>query len=95
MNDQAWIRRLKEQLPGWFVYTSSIGREKKWRAVPAPAGTTLEQARDMPRHTYNETPAGLRAAAQVRYGWDDYCESCGVLARECGHRQPEREKNTP
>jgi hypothetical protein len=34
------------------------------------------------------TPAELRNAARLRYGWNDYCESCGVLARECGHRQP-------
>jgi hypothetical protein len=38
------------------------------------------------------TPQALRDAARERYGWDDYCDSCGILARECGHRQPEREK---
>lgn len=89
MRERAWIQRLSDQLPGWFVYTSSISREKKWRAVPAPDGTTLAEARTMPKHVYAESPTALRAAARERYGWDDYCESCGVLARECGHRQPE------
>jgi hypothetical protein len=89
MKDQAWLRRLSQELPGWFVYTSSVG--KKWRTVPAPAGTAMAEALDMPKHVYADTPAELRAAAQMRYGWYDHCESCGTLARECGHRQPERE----
>lgn len=88
MKDHSWIRRLNAQLPGWYVYTSTTG--KKWRAVPAPAGTVLAGALDMPKHIYCDTPAALRAAARLRYGWDDYCGSCGVLARTCGHRQPER-----
>jgi hypothetical protein len=89
MKEQAWLRRLGGELPGWFVWTSSIS--PRWRAVPAPAGTTLADARRLPNRIGAAAPAALRALAQERYGWDDHCESCGVLARECGHRQPERE----
>lgn len=92
MKDQAWLQRLAEELPGWFVWTSSIG--PRWRAVPAQADTTLADARRLPNRVDAATPAELRDAARLRYGWDDHCESCGTLARKCGHRQPEREKNT-
>lgn len=90
MNDQAWLRRLGQELPGWHVWTTSLTR-RRWCAVPAPAGTTLADAGQLPNRIDAATPAELRDAARLRYGWDDHCESCGTLARECGHRQPERE----
>lgn len=92
MNTGAWRRRLKAQLSGWHVWTtggSLVG--ERWNAVPAPTGTTLIDACRMSGRISAETPAALRALAQERYGWHDACESCGVPARECGHRQPERE----
>lgn len=97
MNITAWARRLKGQLPGWHVwYTSGGGFGRGWYAVPAPgdanhAATLAFPARIGPYRT----PQGLRADARDRYGWYDTCESCGVLARGCGHRQPEREGARP
>jgi hypothetical protein len=93
MNVGAWARRLSGQLPGWHVwYTSGGGMGRGWYAVPAPDGVDHADALKLPTGIgpYS-TPQELRADAQDRYGWHDYCESCGVLARECGHRQPDRE----
>lgn len=93
MNSQAWVRRLRDQLPGWFIWFSTPGLT--WHAAPAPDGTTLAEARSLPNRIDAATPTELHTAVQLRYGYYDYCESCGVLARECGHRQPEREKKGP
>lgn len=96
MNDDAWIKRLREQLPGWVIFRSGgslVG--VKWHAAPAPSGTPGHEGFQLPNRVSASTPAELRALARERYGWDDTCESCGVLARECGHRQPECEKTAP
>lgn len=93
MNITGWARRLNAELPGWHIwYTSGGSTGRGWYAVPAPddadhTATLTLPARIGPYHA----PQGLRADAHDRYGWSDTCESCGVLARECGHRQPERE----
>lgn len=89
MNSHAWIRRLNAQLPGWFIWTSSPGR--KWYAVPAPGGKRVPGYNEDPNRIEASTPAELRTLAQQRYSGDDHCESCGVPALECGHRQPERD----
>lgn len=93
MNIRTWLRRLNEQLSGWHVwYTSGGGTGRGWYAVPAPDDIDHTATLTLPaRIGPYRTPQGLRADAHDRYGWDDTCESCGVLARECGHRQPERE----
>jgi hypothetical protein len=92
LDKHAWVLRLSAQLPGWHVwYTSGGGDPRGWYAVPAPADANHVAALALPGRMFAETPAGLRALARERYGWDDTCDSCGVLARECGHRQPERE----
>lgn len=81
------VRQLATQLPGWHVWYSSSGA---YFAVPAPAGTKLADAIAMPGRIGAHEPAGLLALCQARYGWDDTCDTCGVLARECGHRGPEQ-----
>lgn len=93
MNADAWARRLSGQLPGWHVwYTSGGGIGRGWYAVPAPDGIDHAAALALPdRVGPYRRPQELRTVVGDRYGWDDYCESCGQLARECGHRQPERE----
>lgn len=52
-------------------------------------GTPLTRAHALPNRVSAKTPEALRGLAQERYGWDDYCDTCGVLARVCGHRTPE------
>jgi hypothetical protein len=91
VNKDQWFERLAEQLPGWHVwFTSGGGTPRGWYAVPAPAGATHQDACGLPNRLGPfDRPQDLRAAARKRYGWDDYCGACGVLARECGHRQPE------
>lgn len=90
MKRAAWIRRLDAQLPGWHVWHSSPGMPGKWNAVPAPAAASHIEALALPSFRLTrisaESPAELRRLARVRYGWDDHCQTCGVLARECGHR---------
>jgi hypothetical protein len=92
---QGWLRRLSAQLPGWHVWYSGAGGlpgTSGWCAVPAPPETQHTQALSLPNKAGPfPTPQLLRAACKERYGWDDHCESCGRPARECGHRQPERE----
>lgn len=88
MTKHAWVLRLNAQLDGWHVwYTSGPG--PKWNAVPAPSDINHIDAVYLPNRLSAATPQGLRKAAQLRYGWNDYCQTCGVIARECGHRQPE------
>jgi hypothetical protein len=86
MNARTWLGRLAGQLPGWHVWRSSPGG---WFAVPAPADMTHDGALRLPNRVNAATPTALRTLCRERYGWDDYCESCGVLARKCGHRSPE------
>lgn len=85
MRNEQWFQRLAQQLPGWHVWTSG----RRWYAVPAPASATHTEALALPSRIDAATPAQLRTLAWERYAWDDHCESCGVLARTCGHRQPE------
>jgi hypothetical protein len=85
VREEKWFQRLGEQLPGWHVWTSG----RRWYAVPAPAGVTHTEALELPNRIDGASPAQLRDLARERYGWDDTCQSCGVLARQCGHRQPE------
>lgn len=87
MGTQAWLVRLARQLPGWKVWVAS-GPEY-WRAAPAPDGLPLTDAHKLPNQLTARTPQLLRELARERYGWNDTCDTCGVLARSCGHRQPE------
>lgn len=91
--ERAWLSRLDEELPGWLVWRAggTLVGGTQWNAAPAPAGTPRTDHPKLANRITAETPAKLRTLARERYGWDDTCESCGVLARECGHRQPERE----
>jgi hypothetical protein len=93
MTVAAWCRRLTAQLLGWHVWRSGSGGivgTSGWYAVPAPPDMTLAEARLLPgRLGPYLTPQLLRAACRQRYGWDEDCQSCGGLARECGHRSPE------
>lgn len=84
---------LRAQLPGWHVWVTVDG--PSWSAVPAREGTELAAAVTMPGRVTAGSTAELLTLAQERYGWHDYCETCGVPARECGHRQPERETSHP
>jgi hypothetical protein len=96
MNETAWLTRLRRDLEGWRVWRTggSLVGGVKWNAAPcaidAPSGYS-----NLPNRITADTPQELRQLARERYGWYDTCESCGVLARECGHRQPERERVTP
>jgi hypothetical protein len=94
MRLQGWFRRLRHQLPGWHVWYSSPGLVpgERWNAVPASADATMDQALHLPGRISARTPAELRALCRERYGWDDHCDTCGVLARDCGHRTPERKQ---
>lgn len=85
----AWRLRLHDQLPGWAIRWTDDPRA--WHAAPAPRRTPRDELPRLPNRIDAATPRELRALARERYGWDDHCGSCGVLARECGHRQPERE----
>ncbi len=92
MKVPAWIGRLTQQLPGWHVWYASSGglSGRGWYAVPAPADSSHVRALGLPgRVGPVSSPQELRATCRQRYGWDDTCESCGVLARACGHRTPE------
>lgn len=88
MNRQTWLNRLSVQLPGWHVWYSSPGL--RWSAVPAPEEASHDEALRLPGRISAATPQELRALCRERYGWSDYCETCGVPARECGHRRPEQ-----
>lgn len=91
MNTQSWLRRLVRDLPGWHVWysTPAITPGLRWNAVPAAADATHDAAIQLPNRIAARTPQELRSVARDRYGWHDYCATCGVPARECGHRQPE------
>lgn len=83
---------IEARFPGWHVWYSS-GPPRGWYAVPAPDETTHTEALDLPNRTGPYVaPSDLTVAVRERYGWHDHCDTCGVLARECGHRQPERDK---
>lgn len=93
MNRQAWFRRLGAQLPGWHVWYGGVPGAG-WYAAPGPSEDThVEAIRRPHRIGPYPTPQALREDARERYGWYEYCETCGVPARECGHRQPERQKD--
>jgi hypothetical protein len=92
VNRDAWLRRLNAQLPGWTVwYSSGSLAGSGYFTAPAPG--------DLPKGTNRlglanrlgpyRDPKVLRAEARERYGWDDHCDTCGVLARDCGHHRPE------
>lgn len=87
MNTHTWLVRLDQQLPGWHVWCSSPG--PRWNAVPAPVEASHDEALRLPHRVSAATPQELRALCRERYGWDDYCGTCAVVARECGHRTPE------
>lgn len=91
MNRQAWLSRLAAQLPGWHVWYCSPGITPghRWNATPAPADANHAEVLRMPNRISAAIPQELRTLCRDRYGWDDHCETCGVLARECGHRTPE------
>lgn len=92
MNDQAWLRRLREQLPGWKVWRAGIGGTdgEGWCAVPAPSGTDIGEALKLPyRLGPYAKPQQLRERARERYGHGHTCQTCGVDWRRCGHRKPE------
>lgn len=92
MNPYTWKQRLQSQLPGWAVwFARGSAVSVQWHAAPAAPGTHPVDYWWLPNQVGAATPQELRALARDRYGWDDHCETCGVLARECGHRQPERE----
>lgn len=87
MNQREWLDHLTRELPGWNVWYSSL--KPHWSAVPAPEGTSLSEALTMPGLVSAHYPQLLLGLCSERYGWDDYCSTCGVLARECGHRKDE------
>ncbi len=83
------LAAVQADLPGWHVWYTT-GSTVGWYAVPAPADTPHDEALFLPNQLGPvATPQALLALAQERYGWDDYCKTCAVLARECGHRQDE------
>jgi hypothetical protein len=90
---ESWLSRLRAQLPGWHVwYSSTVPR---WNAVPAPADLRHTEVYNLPNFKSllisTDRPEVLRELCRERYGWYDNCDTCvGSLARECGHRQPER-----
>jgi len=89
MSVRAWCLRLKEQLPGWHFWYSS-GSGSGWYAVPAPADMAHAETLELPnRLGPYQAPGVLREACRERYGWDEFCGNCGVVARDCGHRGPE------
>ena len=89
MTDVAWLKRLGERLPGWFVWRSSRG----WYAAPVKLPETSGERLAAYRHPYKagpfRTPQELRAYALPRYGAGDHCQSCGGPWENCGHRQDE------
>ena len=85
----SWLRRLTDELPGWTVWHNSA--PPCWEAVPAPAGTAMPEAVELPGRVRADSPQSLRRLCQERYGWNDSCDSCGVPARECGHFHQERD----
>lgn len=94
-NTTWWLDRIAGQLTGWWVWHSSAG----WQAVPAPKPrpVPIDPRPDWYMHLPNRigpyaTPQQLRTECKARYGWDDWCDTCGILARDCGHRQPERDE---
>lgn len=95
MKDRTWLRRLGEEFPGWIAWTTEgwkpTDAKGNWMAAPAPPGTPDTDVYLLADRVSAATPAELRTLMRERYGWDDHCQSCGVLSRECGHRQPERD----
>ena len=97
MNLDSWLRRLSEELRGWHVWRTT-GTGSGWYAVPAPnpRPEPIDPRPGWYLHLPDRigpyyTPQELRRACRDRYGWYDHCDSCGVLARNCGHRGPERD----
>lgn len=85
---------LDARFPGWHVWYSS--QPRGWYAVPAPAEATHTEALALPnRLGPYPTPAALADEMTPRYGWDDNCKTCGIPARECGHRQDEVRDHHP
>lgn len=89
MNGRTWKQRLRIQLPGWAVWTTGSQLGVQWHAAPAAPTAEAPDYFTLPNRITAATPQELRTLAQERYGWNDYCGSCGVLARVCGHRRPE------
>lgn len=93
MKDEVWLRRLSDDGAGWYFWKDPD--PLAWRARPAPKGFNPTLG-DLRESTYADgmvvanTPTELRKLVRQRYGWYDHCQTCGILARECGHRQPER-----
>ncbi len=90
MSVQAWCRRLGGELPGWHFWYQTGGNGTGWWAVPAPSGMAHAETLGQPNRLGPcRTAQRLRTECRERYGWYDDCQSCGVPARRCGHRQPE------
>lgn len=87
-----WVAELNAKLHGWRVWHS--GFQRLWSAVPAPTGTKLREVYELPNRVTASTPQELLLVCQERYGWYDTCDSCGMLARDCGHRRPEGDKSS-
>lgn len=93
MNRESWLRRLREQCPGWYVWwwgVSSQPGTEGWYGSPVPRGTPRATATGHPNRLgpYGR-PQELRAAMRERYGAGDHCGTCAVPWEQCGHRQPE------
>ncbi len=91
-HDFDWLDTLTKRHPGWFFSLAPSTTHPKWCAVPAPDNATAASVFRLTGEITATTPEALSALVAERYGWHDYCETCGDLARECGHRQPERER---
>jgi hypothetical protein len=78
----------QELLPGWSVWIQGPG-SSAWCAVPAPPGAELPRAQELPGRITAATSTELITLCRQRYAWHDICDTCGVPARQCGHRQPE------
>lgn len=93
MKVETRLRRLHAQHPGWlFFHTTTGPGPARWTAAPYAYRVDYVNA-DFRGIIAAATPDELRRMVRDRYGWYDHCETCGVLARECGHRQPEQEKS--
>lgn len=93
MHDAVWLRRLSDDGSGWYFWKAD-GLPEPWRAVIAPKGYRppdgTEPNPQAAGYITANTPVELRKLVRQRYSWYDHCQTCGTLARECGHRQPER-----
>jgi hypothetical protein len=67
-----------------------VGATSRLACLVAPDDANHDGALSYPNRVGPcSTPQELRAVAGERYGWNDYCQTCGTLARKCGHRMPE------